>query len=436
MAAAALALGLGAAPAQASSIYDSATLSSLRNLATAVESWSMFDNNDRFEGLTVSELAGWGWRPTGTTYTEIVVERDGQSWRATAQDTHTGATEYTFTSATAVNGVSPGSVRASSPQPAALPTAPGASVIDVGMAVDIDALAAAFQAGAVAYQMACDAAVFSPGTHAAGSSVPDHVLACEAAAATSNATWRAVLSAMLKAGGRQALQQLALDFVGDGTAPASPPAWLGDPDGPDDPRPTPPSLPNNIWKIVPKADRITTPELTAEEKRVVVTQCLTLAARAGLDGMQRCNGDTPIFLSGRSDVPEPTQHDLDAILSNPTWVQLNRKSPPNDRDWLRSQPACDGRADNVLDCDEFPFNSVQQGGQFANPPVSLRVLDWRENRLQGTKLIQFYSHNWCQVGDGDEFWVIPLPEREGLPQEQQLPTLAWCSSTMFPAPAQ
>ena len=144
-----------------------------------------------------------GLAADGTTYTEIVVERDGQSRRATAQDTHTGATEYTFTSATAVNGVSAGSVRASSPQPATLPAAPGSSVIDVGMAIDIDALAAAFQAGAVTYQMACDAVLFSPG---------------------------------------------------------SPQAWLGDPEGLDDPRPTPPSLPNNIWKIVPKADRIATPD--------------------------------------------------------------------------------------------------------------------------------------------------------------------------------
>lgn len=430
--AAVIALGVGAPPAQAASIYDPATQSSLRNLVTAMQSWSMFDNNDRYDGVAVSDLAGWGWHPTGTTYTEIVVERDGQSWRATAQDTHAGSTEYTYTSAAAVNGVSPGSVQASAPQPPALPTTAGATVIDVGLAIDIDALASALQAGAVTYQMVCDASVFYRGTNAAGSSVWDHTLACQSIASTSNVTWRSLLSAMLKAGGRQALQQIAQEFVGDGTAPASPPTWLGDPEGPPTQRPLPPALPNNIWKIVPKANRLTAVELTPEEKQIVVTQCLNLAARAEIDGMQRCNGQTPIFLSGRSDVPEPTQHDLEAFLTNPAWLELNRKSPPNDRGWLEHHPSCAGRIPDVLDCDEFPFNSTQQGGQFANPPVSLRVLDAPQNRLQGTKLNQFYSHLYCQVDDGDEFLAIPLPDQPGLPREEKLPSLAWCGNNLFP----
>ncbi|WP_250443043.1 NucA/NucB deoxyribonuclease domain-containing protein [Actinotalea sp. C106] len=363
-----------------------------------------------------------------------MIERDGQSWRATAQDTRAGGTEYTYTSATAVNGVSPGAVRASTPQPGALPLAPGASVIDVGMAIDIDALASALAAGAVTHRMACEAALFSPGTHTAGSSVPDHVLACEAAVAAGNATWRSVLSAMLKAGGRQALQQLALEFVGAGTAPASPPPWLGDPEGPQDPRPVPPTLPDNIWKIVRKADRAASTALTPEEKRVAVTQCLALATRAGTDSMQRCNGDTPIFFSGRSDTPEPTQHDLEAIGRYPAWVELNRRHPPNDRTWLRDHPACAGREAGVLDCDEFPFASTQQGGALASPPVNLRVLDSDQNQGQGRKLAAFYSGAGCDVSDGEEFLVVPLPERPGLPREQQLPTLAWCNSTLSPVP--
>lgn len=434
IAAAALVLGLVATPAQAASAYDAATQSSLRNLVSAMQWWSAFDNDDRFDGLEVADLAGWGWSPTGSTYTEIVIEGDGLSWRATAQDTHAGSTEYTYTSTTAVNGVTPGAVRASAPQPPALPVEAGVDVVDVGLAIDIDALAAALTAGGVSYQAACEASVFSPGTHAARSSVPDHVLACESAVAASNATWRSVLSAMLKAGGRQALQQLALDFVGAGTSPATEPDWVGDPDGPPSPRPVPPSLPDNIWKIVRKADRITAPALTPEEKRVVVSQCLALAARAGVDGMRRCNGETPIFLSGRSDTPEPTQHDLDAILSNPSWIELNRKQPPNDRGWLDAHPSCVGRQQGVRDCDEFPFASTHQGGQAASPAVSLRVLDAQQNQMQGSKLTSFYGPLWCDVSHGDEFWVIPLPERPSLPREQQLPTLAWCDNAVRPLP--
>ncbi|WP_149203492.1 NucA/NucB deoxyribonuclease domain-containing protein [Actinotalea subterranea] len=363
-----------------------------------------------------------------------MIEGDGESWRATAQDTHAGSTEYTYTSTAAVNGVTPGSVRASSPQPAAVPAAPGASVIDVGLAIDIDALATALMSGAVTTQMVCEAAVVYPGTHTAGSSVPDHVLACESAAAASNATWRSVLAAMLKAGGRVALQQLALDFVGAGTEPASPPEWVGNPEAPRTPPPVPTGLPNNIWRVVPKADRLTAPELTPEEKQVVVTQCLALAARAGIDGMQRCNGDTPIFLSGRSDTPEPTQHDFEAIRANPMWLVLNRQQPPNDRAWLQNHPSCAGRVRDVRDCDEFPFASTKQGGERAEPPVSLRVLDASQNRSQGRKLLSFFQDPRCNVGAGDEFWAVPLPERPGLPRAEQLPTLGWCDDDVVVVP--
>ena len=428
--AAALCLGVVAVPAQAASPYDSATQSSLRNLVSAVQSWSMFDNDDRFDGLTVAALAGWGWRPTGGTYTEIVVEDGGRSWRATAQDTRAGATEYTYSLLAPVNGVGPGSVRASLPQPVALPAAAGAVVLDVGDAIDADRLARAFAAGTVTQRMVCEMSVLSPGTHYARSTVPDHALACEAALAGGTVTWRALLATMLRSGGRIALQQLALDLIRDGSSPPAPPVPPTDPDGP--PRPLPPTLPDNIWEIVRKADRVNAPQLSDEEKIVVVEQCLKLAANAGKDAMARCTGQTPIFLSGRADVPQPTQHDLDALLGNPDWLSLNREAPPHSREWLTDHPSCQDRLDRVRDCDEFPFASTQQGGGAASPPVSLRTLDWQQNREQGRKLGMFYGAPGCDVAHGDEFWVVPLPE---LPEAaRQLPTLAWCDSALTPVP--
>lgn len=430
--AAAVTAGVVAVPAHAASPHDPATQSSLRNLVTAVQSWSMFDNNDRYDGLNIAALADWGWRPTGMTYTEIVIEDDGRSWRATAQDTRAGGTEYTYALVSPVNGVTPGAVRASVPQPVALPPAAGATVIDIGKALDVDKLARALAAGTVTQKAVCEMSVLSPGSHYARSSVPDHALACEAALAAGTVTWRSLLAAMLRSGGRVALQQLALELLGDGSTPPAPPQPPTAPDAP--PRPLPPTLPDNIWGIVRKADRLNAPALTRQEKVIAVEQCVMLAVRAGIDGIGRCTGETPIFLSGRSDVPEPTQHDLDALLSTPQWFSLNRQQPPHSRGWLDANPSCDGRQLGVKDCDEFPFAATRQGGFLADPPVSLRVLNAPQNQAQGRKLGQFYSTVWCDVRDGDEFFVVPLPERPGLPQQEQMPTLAWCDDAVLPVP--
>ena len=432
--AAALSLGMISGPAQAASPYDPATQSSLRNLVTAIQSWAMFDNDDRYDGLTIAALADWGWRPTGGTYTEIVVEDGGRAFRATAQDTRSGGTEYTYTLVAPVNGVSPGVVRASVPQPVAPPAAAGASVVDVGKALDVDKLARALAAGTVTQKAVCELSALSPGTHYARSSVPDHALACEAALASGTVTWRELLAIMMRQGGRVALQQLALSLIGDGSRLPAPPQPPADPEAPAQPAPLPPSLPDSIWEILPKALRLRAPGLTDEDKVVVVEQCYMYAVRAGIDAFDRCTGDTPVFLSGRADVPQPTQHDLDAILRNPQWFALNRQSPPHSRAWLRTHPSCQDRVNGELDCDEFPFAATRQGGQVAVPAVSLKVLDALENREQGRKLGMFYDIAGCDVAAGGQFFVVPLPERRGLPREQQLPTSAWCNTTVVPVP--
>lgn len=56
-------------------------------------------------------------------------------------------------------------------------------------------------------------------------------------------------------------------------------------------------------------------------------RCLWLASAAAINGAQKC-GALPIFASG-SDVPQATQHDLEALASpnGPEWVFLNYEGP-------------------------------------------------------------------------------------------------------------
>ncbi|MHA3948887.1 NucA/NucB deoxyribonuclease domain-containing protein [Cellulomonas bogoriensis] len=388
-----------------------------------MEWYAAFDGGNRFTGVTERALAGWGWRPTANKYVEITIENDGRAWRATAQDVRAGAREFTYTSATPVNGVSRGSVQLSSPQPPANPPTAGVTIIDVADAIDIDALARALVAAGVSTRAVCEASLAAQGTHLARSTVPDHVLACEAAAAAPNATMRTVLAALMRAGGAVAVQLVALEFVGTGAQPTTPP-WVGDPDGPPTPRPTPPSLPDDIWKVVPKAERFArVNQVSPEHARTAVERCLTQLTYAGLDAHKRCD-DAPTFYGGRSDTPEATQHDAEAISRHPQWSQLNRKEPANSRDWLRDAPECDGNS-REIHCDEFPFASTRQGGASASPPVSLKLISRADNAAQGSKLAMFYAT--CGISDGDTFLVVPLPEVPGIPRESQAPTLAVCN---------
>lgn len=70
--------------------YDSVTRSSLHNLALAMQSYAMFEDN--LERVTVAELAEWGWTPSDTTAMTIWVH-DGQ-FRIVAQDVRPGASVF------------------------------------------------------------------------------------------------------------------------------------------------------------------------------------------------------------------------------------------------------------------------------------------------------------------------------------------------------
>lgn len=422
-AATAVLVGSAVAPAHAVSPYDPGTQSSLRSLVTAMESYAMFDGDDAYTGVTAAALRDWGWARTSSVDVAITIEGDGASWRAVGQDIHSGASEYTYSSTFPVNGVSAGSVQKSAPQPAVRPAVATVTITDVGDAIDVDGLAYALVAGGVTLGQVCDFTVFVPGSHLAGTTTSDQTDACEAAAAASGASMRSVLARVLATGGSGVLAAIALEFVGDGTQTASPPTWTTQPSPtPPSPRTPPASVPEGIWHITKKARQLATANQVDEATaRVATEQCLKLVTIAftGADPYGKCSTE-PIFLSGQSDVPEATNHDLEALAQTPTWIQLNRKLGGNGSPtWKDSDPTCVNKAAGQ-NCDEYPFLSTTQGGGQATPRPSLKAIDGPQNQLQGTRLGQFYDV--CGVADGDEFLAIPVP-----PTASTVPTLAMCN---------
>lgn len=129
------------------------------------------------------------------------------------------------------------------------------------------------------------------------------------------------------------------------------------------------------------------------------------------------------FVSGQCDVPEATNHDIEALAQYPAWVTLNRKQPPNDRKWNDSNPICQAKV-TVENCDEYPFAATQQRGGAAVPQPSLRVINGTQNQLQGSYLGAFYGPppTGCDIQDGDPFLAVPVP-----PTMPQLGTMKLCN---------
>ena len=71
-------------------VYDAVTVSSIRNLATALHSRAIAEGT--LEGVTVAELHAWGWEPAGTT--AVVIWVDGDRFRAEATDVRPGASTF------------------------------------------------------------------------------------------------------------------------------------------------------------------------------------------------------------------------------------------------------------------------------------------------------------------------------------------------------
>ncbi|MGV8968591.1 MAG: NucA/NucB deoxyribonuclease domain-containing protein [Cellulomonas sp.] len=396
----------------------------MRNLVTAMESYAGFDGDGLYTNVTASALADWGWQPGSSTAVQIVIEGDGEAWWAVGQDIHSGAREYTYTSSEAISGVSPGSVGVSAPQPLVAPSAAGVAIRDVGQQIDIEALAQALLAGGVLPTDVCAATTVLPGSHELHSTATDETLLCDAAAVATGATMRTVLGALLKAGGRAAVAMIALEFVGDGSRPASTPPRVGTPEGPATPRPVPPTLPDEVWKVVRASQRMMAENQVDAQTAVIATrQCLETVANAmsGADPYQECS-TKPVFLSGQADVKEATDHDIEALTLNPAWVQLNyraRANNPSKTWWKDTDPICLAKVTGQA-CDEFPGYATLQGGGLAVPRPSLKAIDFDQNSLQGSKYNTFLGT--CHVAEGEAFLWVPVPR-----EAPSVSTLAICN---------
>lgn len=426
-ASAALALVGLAAPASAiASPYDTVTVSSMNNLVTAMESYALFDGNDLYTGVTATALSDWGWTPGSSTAVQITIEGDGQSWHAIGQDTHTGTRQYTYTSTYAINGVSPGGVGVSSPQPLVVPTTAGVMIHDVGDQLDTNALTALLVAGGVTLQQVCDETLFFPAPHTLQppSSLSDATRTCEAGVAA-GASMGSVLAAIVSIGGLSVVAAIAIATVGDGTHPAAAPPWVGSPEGPQTPRPVPLPLPNSVWKITNAAGRFAAQnQLDPATAQVAVQQCMAYVANAyaGLDPYDQCS-KSQIFMPGQLDAQQAIQHDIEALAQFPAWVQLNYRAGannPSPRTWENSDPICVAANQAGLDCDEFPYYATAQGGGLAVPLPSLKGVDPGQNQLLGMRYGTFLAD--CKVNEGDPFLVIPVP-----PTAPTVPTLEICN---------
>jgi len=109
-----------------------------------------------------------------------------------------------------------------------------------------------------------------------------------------------------------------------------------------------------------------------------------------------------VFKPG-ADTPQTTKHIMDAIAGGkPSIVTYRGAYNGYSRGWLRTAPACRGQSRSLW-CDEYPFNSVDEGGQ-ANQP-SLRLVPAPEQRVQAGKWTSFL--NRCRVVAGEKVKIEP-----------------------------
>ena len=122
--------------------------------------------------------------------------------------------------------------------------------------------------------------------------------------------------------------------------------------------------------------------------------------------MKDCNPGFNVFVVG--DVITPQHHELvTRAITYGAPFSLTRRRPPHDRGWLEKF-GCRGNRPDETDCDEYPYASAHQGGEFGLGTFYL--INSRDNQTAGRELGGFYSR--CKIdGDeymGDQFFVLPI----------------------------
>jgi RHS repeat-associated protein len=126
-------------------------------------------------------------------------------------------------------------------------------------------------------------------------------------------------------------------------------------------------------------------------------------------GNDKCKLGIPTIYFG-SEMSEASNHYYDAQTVYGAPSVLSRKSPGWGRSWYTrlSISECLGRGPSQQ-CDEYPFNSTNEGGP--NNNVSLRLINGIHNGAAGILLNSMYSKCKVSAGGGSEkhFAVIPVP---------------------------
>ncbi len=125
--------------------------------------------------------------------------------------------------------------------------------------------------------------------------------------------------------------------------------------------------------------------------------CLGSGAQLGKD----CRPGFNLFIPGDT-TPEHRDFVADSISLGAPF-SLNYQAESHSRAWL-ARSGCKGSRPDLLDCDEYPYASSQQGGEFN--PVWTRVLGASDNRRAGALLGDMYKR--CGMRNGDRFYVLPL----------------------------
>lgn len=204
----------------------------------------------------------------------------------------------------------------------------------------------------------------------------------------------------------------------EGVRPGPPPGTPWTPDDVTAPRPVPLPLLPQVDKL---ADTLVqqNPTLTQVIADELAWQCQWMTAPLGLNAKREC-ASKPIFVSG-DDVPEATNHDIEALAQRPLWLQLNYRSAsetPGDRDWMNSSEACQGRVPGETACDEYPFWATMQGGPFGSPTPHLKLISFADNQLQGSRYGNFVVN--CHMATGDAFLGVPLAPELGVPTQTRI----------------
>jgi hypothetical protein len=144
---------------------------------------------------------------------------------------------------------------------------------------------------------------------------------------------------------------------------------------------------------------------------IFLTQyAIATGALTGSAADNPCANQT-VFLPG-GEFPETTQHNWDAIISHPAWINLNwvnqlDRGATLNREWYRPYVPCAGNITGTsgLSCDEYPFYSSAQSG----PGASLRLVDHSQNIKAGRRY-QTFSGRCKLVSDpvNTPFLVIPM----------------------------